>query len=385
MMAECPLVTRPAVREDLRSNLHDRIAREGPITFARFMEAALYDPERGFYSTHRVGRAGEFLTGPHLSGVFGRLVARQVEEFRRTLGDPDPFRVVELGAGDGTLARQILEALDDGSRAAVRYLGVERGPRVREILASVRGVEALAEIDDVPPSPAGCVVANELLDNLAFHRVVGTAAGPRELYVDVDAERFVLVEGEPSSAEIAAGGRDLPPGREGIVPVQAWRLLERAAGLFQRGFLWLCDYGSAGSGWGDAPSVHGYRAHRIEDDVLADPGSRDITGGVDFASVAGHAAGIGLDVWGPVSQRSALLALGFRKIDAEARDLQAQLLNAGRGADAMRVCSQRHAAGLLVARPGMGDFLVLCLGKAVAEPPPSIAAAMRLDDEGSAI
>jgi SAM-dependent MidA family methyltransferase len=95
----------------LAERLRHRITASGPITFAEFMEWALYDPEEGFYARLPVGEQGHFVTSPHLSPVFGRLLARQVAEFWELLDRPSPFDVIEVGAGDGTLARQILGAL----------------------------------------------------------------------------------------------------------------------------------------------------------------------------------------------------------------------------------------------------------------------------------
>src|SRR5439155_996235 len=162
------------------------------------------------------GEGGHFVTSPHVSPVFGVLMARQVEEFWELLGSPDPFTVVEVGAGDGTLARQILEALPAPTRRAVRYVAVERSEVSRHALAA---------------------------------------------------------------ADAAA-------------------------------------------------SVHGYRRQGLELDVLTDPGSRDITAGVDFEVLRTHALTAGLPVWGPVSQREALLALGFRDLDRRAQARQQEAIAA---------------------------------------------------------
>src|SRR5438093_13655136 len=119
---------------DLAARLRDRIAAIGPITFAEFMEWALYDPEEGFYARLPVGEEGHFVTSPHLSPVFGRLVARQVAEFWELLDRPAPFDVIEVGAGDGTLAHQILGALPDEVTRVVRFAAVERSAAGRRAL-----------------------------------------------------------------------------------------------------------------------------------------------------------------------------------------------------------------------------------------------------------
>src|SRR6266571_5224741 len=91
-------------RSTLAARLRRRIREQGPITFADFMEAALYDPEEGFYTRPPVGEGGHFVTSPHVSRVFGELSGRQVEQMWEALGRPEPFSIVEAGAGDGTLA-----------------------------------------------------------------------------------------------------------------------------------------------------------------------------------------------------------------------------------------------------------------------------------------
>ena len=106
--------------------------------------------------------------------------------------------------------------------------------------------------------------------------------------------------------------------------------------------------------------------------MLVDPGSRDITAGVDFESLALHAKKRGLSVWGPVSQRDALLSLGFRDLDHRAQVRQIEALERRRGIDALRIYSNRSRANLLLARGGLGDFSVLCLGIGVDEAPRSV-------------
>src|SRR5437773_1097251 len=109
----------PAPRE-ITARIRERIRTEGPITFAEFMESALYDPEHGYYARPPVGEAGDFVTSPHVSPAFGVLVARQIEELWKQLAQPQPFWVVEAGAGEGALAGQILDFLHPNPREAIR-------------------------------------------------------------------------------------------------------------------------------------------------------------------------------------------------------------------------------------------------------------------------
>ena len=370
----------PEPRTPLVARLSERIQRAGPITFAEFMETALYDPEFGFYSRPRAGEDSDFLTSPHVSPVFATLVARQVAELWQTLERPAAFQVVEVGAGDGTLAQGILAALPPDVRAAVVYTAVERSEGARARLRSA-GLRALGALEEVEPSPTGCILANELLDNLPFHRLRRTETGLVELYVGADAGHFGLVEGPLSDPALEAHGAGLPPGTDGIAALEAQRFLEWCAGRFDRGLAWLVDYGFGPNEHPADALVHGYRDHRATADVLDAPGSRDITAGVDFGRLVEGAAALGLRTWGPVRQSTALIALGFRDLEARARARQGAAIDQRRGIDALRIYSARTRANMLLARPGLGDFLVLCLGIGVDHPPPSVQRAVEQEAE----
>jgi SAM-dependent MidA family methyltransferase len=366
------------VSDDLGARLRRRIEEAGPITFAEFMESALYDPDGGFFEGERgratrgaVGPDGDFVTSPHVSPLFGTLLSRLVEDVRSRLGDPDPFTVVEVGAGDGTLARPLAEGLTE--TRATNLVLVERTARHRESLAALadslpvpaRVVATVSEL--APGSVTGCVLANEVLDNLPFHRVRHGPHGPVEVFVGVEDGALILVEQPPSSPETSAAAQHLPEGREALVPTGAYELLTGIGAALQRGFVVLVDY-AAGSGGAE---VHGYRMHRPVADVLARPGATDVTAGVDFDDVARFAEGCGFRSCGWVTQRDLLLALGYREELDRLLARQGDLLNEGRGAEAARLYSERGRAGLLVDAGGFGGFRALCLGKDVGIPPPA--------------
>ncbi len=360
--------------ESLADVLRARIDQDGPMTFAEFMDSALYHPALGFYARPSVGEQGHFVTSPHLSPVFGILLARQVEDIWELLGRPDPFAVVEAGAGDGTLARQILDALPEPVREAIRYEAVERSDGARTALTA-SGIDAFSDLDEVPKGRAGFVLANELLDNLPFHRVRATEDGMVELYVDRKEEGFLLVEGPLSDPALASDVPSLAPGAEWVARPEAPRFLDRAVALLDRGYVWTADYAIHASTDGTV-SVHGYRGQRLDEDVLEGPGSKDITAGVDFEALRRHAQAATLPVWGPVSQREALLALGFREVDRRAQARQQEAIAARRGIDALRIYSNRTRANQLVAKEGLGDFEVFCVGVRTDAPPLSVRASV---------
>jgi SAM-dependent MidA family methyltransferase len=354
----------------LDERLKRQIDTEGPLTFAEFMEAALYDPDDGFYARPPVGEQGHFVTSPHVSPVFGELLARQLEQFWNLMDRPDRFDVIEAGAGDGMLARQLLSSLGPEMAGAVRYVPVERSVGQQAVLRRA-GLDSVASLDQVEPAVRGCVLANELLDNLPFHLIRRGDRGVVEVRIGLDERgEFGFVDGDPSRPELSALAADLTIGEQAVVSPAAIRFVEESAGVLARGYVLIVDYGFTSGERATAP--HGYRGHRLDADVLKDPGSRDITAGVDFEALARTAQRLGLTVWGPVTQREALMNLGFRELEEEARTRQVAAIAARRGIDALRTYSDRTRANLLLARAGLGDFLVLCLGKGMDRPPRSI-------------
>jgi SAM-dependent MidA family methyltransferase len=363
------------VADELGARLRRRIEDTGPITFAEFMESALYDPEGGFFEAGgrpspgaTVGAEGDFVTSPHVSPLFGALLARLLKDVRSRLGDPDPFTVVEVGAGDGTLARSLAGGL---AGTGAELILIERTARHRELLTALAPslpvpARVLASVGELSPgSVVGCVVANEVLDNLPFHRVRRGEHGPVEVQVGVADGELTLVETLPSSPEVAAAADGLPEGQEALVPAGARRLLAGLGAALARGFVVLIDYPAGAEGAG----VHGYRGHRPVADVLSRPGATDVTAGVDFGDLARYAEGCGFRSWGCVTQRDLLLALGYRKEMDRLLARQGGLLNGGRGAEAARVFAERSRAGLLVDAGGLGGFDALCLGKGVSSHP----------------
>jgi NADH dehydrogenase [ubiquinone] 1 alpha subcomplex assembly factor 7 len=339
---------------DVPSQIRAAIAERGPITFAEFMELALYG-EGGFYQRPPVGRDGDFVTSPHVHWWFAYALAVALGELQAALGDPSPAHVVEVGAGDGALARTLLEIVGDAG--PVEYVAIERSPgaiaRLKEL--PLRVVTSLTEI---APVRDATIIANELLDNLPFRRIRGTDHGTVEVRVDAVGEAFVESQ-EPADDELRDLAGDVRPGEEKIVPAGALAFVDELARASQRSYALLIDYAEAG-----VPSserVHGYRGQRVVADVLLNPGTTDITAGVDMNAVAARSAQNGLEVLGRVSQRDALLALGFREWAERQRERQAALLAEGRHLEATQTWESRSRATLLLdpAGPGRLSWLLL--------------------------
>jgi SAM-dependent MidA family methyltransferase len=336
------------------------IEANGPITFASYMELALYGPG-GFYERPRVGVEGDFVTSPHVHPVFGELLAHAIDELHASLGRPHPFRVTEVGAGDGTLARQLLAGLHD---LPTEYRAVEIGPRARKQLELLLGPDRVSATFD---PPADVVIANELLDNLPFRLI---RAG-REVRVGLDKDRLIDVL-MPLDDELAAFGS--ADGDDVVVPVGAFAFIDRLARILERGYAILIDYGRAGASGGP---VHGYRAHSLVADVLASPGDTDITAGVDVAKIGDRARAAGLRAFASVTQGSALRALGFEGWMHEELAHQHEQLDARDGTGAVRTWSGRSQATLLVDPAALGRLRWIVLASSRLPEPSWLATARR--------
>jgi SAM-dependent MidA family methyltransferase len=355
---------------DLKRRLIERIASTGPITFAEFMEAALYDPVEGFYARPPIGEEAHFVTSPHVSPAFGDLLARQLAESWELLGRPRPFTVVEIGAGDGTLAGHILAAVGavPDLAEAVRYVAVERSAGAREALTH-GGLEVHPDLRSAG-SVTGCIFANEVLDNVPFRRVRNREGELVEVVVGADGDRLVEVERPAGGELLEATDGAIPPGQERPVSQAAGALVRDLAAGLDRGYAFLIDYGF---GAGESPGpVHAYRDQDVLPEVLADPGSHDVTAAVDWEAIGAAALAAGLRVWGPVPQREALLALGFRMWSAGVRRRQAEAEEAGDWRTATRLYGERSKGTILIDPAKLGGLGVLALATEGLPPPVAV-------------
>ncbi len=356
------------------------IAERGPISFAEFMDLALYGPG-GFYDRPPVGEGGHFVTSPHVHPVFGALMGRALRALWQAIDRPTPFRIVEVGAGDGTLAKQLRRALAEIPKD---YVAVERSAGGRRALRALDPpMRVLAGLEAMDQHLHGCIVANELLDNLPFRWARRDHSGEVfERLVHVWDGRFELVDGpfDGTDDEIRGGLPDLAPGMEGPIPEGSLHLVDRLARLLRHGYALLVDYAA-----GPDADIHGYRDQRVVEDVLEAPGTADITAGVDFAVLGARARALGLQSFSPVTQRSALLALGYAEWQTEEHRRQADAQDRRSGREAVMAWSGRNAAAMLTDPAGLGRLRWWLVSSDGLEAPQWFRKAARLDVEGTLV
>ncbi len=373
-MIELPLapLTPDEAAHEVRVVAHIRVelaAAGGWLPFARFMELALYAPGLGYYAggAHKLGAGGDFVTAPELSPVFARCLAAQSAEVLAALGGGE---ILELGAGSGALAAELLGALHRAGAPRPRYRILEPSPELRARQRERLGTAA--EWLEAPPREPfdGLVLANEVADALPVERFRVGAAGVESLGVGREDGRFVW-RARPAppavAAEVAAlaAGQGAPfaAGFESeYCPSLAPWLGAVTAGL-RRGVALLIDYGTERREY-YAPARAGgtlacHHRQRRHDDPFINVGLQDLTAWVDFTRLAEAGAAHGLELAGYTSQANFLLALGFE------RELAA--LRAALPADAAPFAVR--AAARLVLPQEMGErFRVMALARGYDRP-----------------
>ena len=269
-------------------------------TFRDFMEKALYDPERGFYARRRP--RADFYTAPELHPAFAGVMSRRVEHLSRQMKLDSP-KVVEMGAGEGLLAEQLLEKLPHGTP----YVLVERSRAVLEAALArltprfpqVRGCLSLDEL----PAGQGVFLSNELVDAFPVHVLQMNRGRVRELYVD---ETGAQALGDLSTPELRAHAERvaeaLEEGQRHAVNLEAQRWLDRVGRRLTRGALLTVDYGSR---FGVSPNPpRAFFRHSQPDDLMARAGQQDLTASVDFDGLIATGAGLGfkVDFYGTLSR-----------------------------------------------------------------------------------
>jgi SAM-dependent MidA family methyltransferase len=364
---------------ELRDLLEEEIRRTGPVSFARFMELALYHPELGYYASgnERTGWRGHFVTSPELHPAFGGLWAHGVEQIWEACGSPEEFTLIEVGPGEGSLAEALLESTSGALEAALRYELVEPVPalrsRQRSRLERFERVGWTPSLVDSARCAHGCVLMNEVLDNQPVHLVETRDAAVVELFVASSNGDLKLVPGTPGEA-LARSLQRWPAPAEGSrqeISLAAERLVERAAQTLASGAVIVVDYGLGEEALRARPggTLVSYGAGGADDRVLEDPGLRDISAHVRWDRIRAVLDDAGFQTEAPRSQRAVLTALGARDLELALAERTREAGTAGRGAAMVRTLSDRQALAALLDPSGLGglDVMVATAGMAVPQ------------------
>jgi NADH dehydrogenase [ubiquinone] 1 alpha subcomplex assembly factor 7 len=356
----------------LAARLKQRIAREGPLSVADYMQACLADADAGYYTARQpIGKEGDFVTAPEVSQIFGELLGLWCVAVWQSMGEPRSVIVAELGPGRGTLMADALRAwrsvpkfLESVTVALVDTSPVLRNAQQTLLRGSPVKLQWCDRTEDVPNGPL-ILLANEFLDALPVRQLVLSGGVWRERCVTIDRNgAFAFAEGAAVEADdlpSSALGIGAPDGatietRPAVAPLAS--SLAARAGDAPLAAL-IVDYGHEETSLGD--TLQAVHRHRFAD-PLATPGEVDLTAHVDFAALKETASALGLAVHGPMAQGAFLLKLGLEqrrdRLLAQAKPAQREAILSG----AARLADPR-AMGLL--------FKVLALtSNGLAPPPP---------------
>ena len=360
---------------DAEQEIRRRIRKHGRITFAEFMEVAQFWPRGGYYSVPgNIGSTGDFYTAPTAHPAFGALLCVQVFQMWRLLGRPPTFWVVEMGAADGLLCRDIVEYslhLPEGFGDSLRYVCLDRFPSwdaEAEWPADLAGKpEALAALGVPLSGITGCFLSNELIDSFPVYRVTAQGGALKEVYVTLEGEDLVDVVDHPSTPELKERldslGLALPDGVHAEINLAMGPWLQQVSSALDRGFLLTVDYGHTAA---ELYSQHrrrgtltGFRNHSQTDSLYRSIGKQDMTAHVDFTSLEKLGQPLGLEVMGSNAQREFLNNLGLGSFLGSLR---------ASGLKQHEVEANRLGMVDIIRPGGMGEFKVLASGKGVGSP-----------------
>jgi len=365
----------PAAALAISAELGRLIAAEikrggGRLSFARYMELALYAPGLGYYmaGARKLGRDGDFVTAPEISRLYGRTLARQLQELAASGLD----EILEIGAGSGALAADILLELEQLGCLPRRYLLLELSPDLRErsrntlFARAPHLLERVAWLNQLPPRFAGIVLGNEVLDAMAVHRVIRCGGDTLEGFVQFDgAGRNFLDMEWPASDALRQAAGELPLPEDDYrteIQLVARGFIRSLGAVLERGVALFFDYGFPRHEYYHLQRNRGtlmchYR-HRAHEDPYFLPGLQDITTHVDFSAIAGAGRDTGLDLLGYTSQAQFLVNCGITDILAETP-----------ADDAAAYAPLAAGAQKLLSPAEMGElFKVIALGRGMTGP-----------------
>lgn len=317
-------VVRPQSTE-LERRIIEQIQREGPITFRDFMQAALYDPDLGYYNTERlkIGAQGDYYTSSNVHPAFGALLARAFAEL--WADSALPLTIVEFGAGTGQLACDVLSAMRDEQPAVfdrLIYILVEASPamrnRQRDKLTAFEHQIRWCALEELGPVSA-IAFSNEFVDALPVHRARYKSGAVEELYVGTDSARLALLWSMPSTERLPKYveriGVSLREGQIIEINLDIMDWMARVSRALQKGFLITIDYGDTASHLyaqdRESGTLRSFYRHRLIDSPLERMGEQDITASVNFTALIEHGRDLGFEAVSYERQTAFLIRKGL--------------------------------------------------------------------------
>ena len=368
--------------------IRERIRRQGKIPFAEFMRLALYHPKDGYYTSPApFGATGDYYTSPAAHPAFGALLCVQIYRMWQLLGEPPQFTAVELGAGNGLLAADIIAyapTISPQFASRLRYICIDRyAPAIAPDAATPAPTDRLLS-DSIPLSGiTGCIISNELVDAFPVHRFRIADGQPLEIYVGLDANGdFREILDAPSTpllpARIRELGFALPDGFRGEARLDGGAWMREVAQALAKGFVITIDYGHEARELYSERRRNGtlqtYYQHTQGGSPYQRIGNQDISAFVDFTLLQSDGRAAGLDTLAYTTQADLLIALGMNEMLRRAR--------------ATPPSDPQRAANLMAMRElvnpsGLGGFKALIQGKRVGatasqlSPPPALIQNLR--------
>lgn len=312
----------------------------GLISFDEYMRFVLYEPGLGYYSagSRKFGESGDFITAPELSPLFSMCIAAQCEQVFTQIS----ANILELGAGSGVMARDILLTLNKRGCLPEKYFILEVSADLRERQQALlqesipEFFEHIIWLDSLPEKFEGMVVANEVLDALPAKRFILEDKNIFEQYVEVKDEQFVLQKGSASEElslyvenKVLPLFEQLPESYESEYNVSINPWIKSLADSLHKGIILFIDYGETRREYYHPQRISGsllcHYQHHAHDDVFLYPGLQDITVSVDFTHVVETAVDAGLGLAGFTNQAFFLLANGLEEFSAQNSNLNTQV------------------------------------------------------------
>jgi SAM-dependent MidA family methyltransferase len=308
--------------------ISNRIRDRGPITFKDFMDIALYHEKYGYYSRPYmpIGKKGDFITSPHTHCLYGALHARQIEEFWNILDRKD-FTIVEMGAGAGYLAQDILSYLSNREIfKSINYIIVEHKTTaasyqqklLKPFINKISWINSLLDLDSV----TGCIISNELLDSFPVHVIQKESAGFKEIYVDFRKDEGPTeVFGDLSVHQLKEYTKtmpsEIPPGYHTEVNLGMKGWISELADIIYEGFVITIDYGYTRKEYFHPARNRGtllaYMNHRVNEDFYERPGDQDLTAHINFSDLHRWGQDVGFHTLGYAPQWAFLAGLDFEE------------------------------------------------------------------------